>query len=63
MVNRFTAPLDSLFWFSKASWFNKSVPFNAQGLNPPGEETKICKKKKKKKERKKEVFSLLLTAQ
>lgn len=42
-VDRFTAPLHSLFWFSKARWFNKSVPFDAQGLKPPGEETKIKK--------------------
>lgn len=47
-ADRFTAPLCSLFWFSKARWFNKSVPFDSQGLNPPGEETKTRPKKKEK---------------
>lgn len=42
-ADRFTAPLCSLFWFSKAHWFNKSVLFDAQGLNPPGEETRYVR--------------------
>lgn len=48
-VDRFTAPLCSLFWFSKACWFNKFVPFDAQGLNPLGEAAMIHSEKKKKK--------------
>lgn len=46
-ADRFTAPLCSLFWFSKARWFNKSVLFDSQGLNPPGEETKTRPKKRR----------------
>lgn len=42
-------PFRSLFCFSKARWFNKPAPFDSQGLNPPGEETKTRPKKKGKK--------------
>lgn len=55
----FTVPLCSFFWFSKARRFNKSVPFNAQGLNPPGGGNKDMFKKRVKKVLSSFDFSLI----